>query len=187
MADKKDTEVQFLPPASQVDLDRRLAVDHLPDSVRQDNTENDYLNPEKVVAPYAVEDNDTSGYRGVSPEYMTYANETEKPHTPDEGPEAEAQRRLELGVANVRKSSSLAAEPQTNVGVVANETVNTATSGEGYSAKLVDAPADFSGRASDDVDYAGKPSASDGPSTGTKSTASPAKPATAKPGPKSNS
>lgn len=28
---------------------------------------------------YRVEGNDTSGYIGVSPEYMTYANETEKP------------------------------------------------------------------------------------------------------------
>lgn len=28
---------------------------------------------------YTVEGNDTSGYIGVSPEYMTYANETEKP------------------------------------------------------------------------------------------------------------
>lgn len=28
---------------------------------------------------YAVKGNDLSGFRGVSPEYMTYANETDKP------------------------------------------------------------------------------------------------------------
>lgn len=28
---------------------------------------------------YAVKGNDLSGFRGVSPEYMTYASETEKP------------------------------------------------------------------------------------------------------------
>lgn len=33
---------------------------------------------------YRVEGNDTSGYIGVDPEYMTYANETEKPHLTDE-------------------------------------------------------------------------------------------------------
>lgn len=33
---------------------------------------------------YRVEGNDTSGYIGVSPEYMTYANETEKPTLTDQ-------------------------------------------------------------------------------------------------------
>lgn len=32
---------------------------------------------------YRVEGNDTSGYVGVSPEYMTYANKTEKPELTD--------------------------------------------------------------------------------------------------------
>lgn len=40
------------------------------------------------VNQYAVEGNDLSGYVGVSPEYATYANETEKPSLTDEEAEA---------------------------------------------------------------------------------------------------
>jgi hypothetical protein len=38
-----------------------------------------------VLSPYAVEDNDTSAYVGVNPEYATYANETERPYRAEEG------------------------------------------------------------------------------------------------------
>lgn len=38
-----------------------------------------------VLAPYAVEGNDTSAYVGVNHEYMTYANDTEKPLRAEEG------------------------------------------------------------------------------------------------------
>jgi hypothetical protein len=38
-----------------------------------------------VLSPYAVEDNDTSAYVGVNPEYATYANETERPFRAEEG------------------------------------------------------------------------------------------------------
>lgn len=40
---------------------------------------------------FRVEGNDTSAYVGTSPEYMTYANETEQPHA-GEGAEAELQK-----------------------------------------------------------------------------------------------
>lgn len=158
MADKKD-EVEkavYTKSTAQLDLERRLENDNYPAGVLVTNRDDDALNPEKVVAPWATEDTDTSEYRGVSPEYMTHANETEKPLAADGGPEAEAQKRLEMGVAGVRKTVDPRGEIVTAVGVSDRETVNTATSGESYSAKLVDAAPDFQGRASDDMDYAGK-------------------------------
>lgn len=46
---------------------------------------------ETVYAPYAVEGNDVSGYVGVDPMYMTYANEGEKPYAADGGVWAEVE------------------------------------------------------------------------------------------------
>jgi hypothetical protein len=46
--------------------------------------------PDAEGHPYAVEDNDLSGYVGVSPEYQTYANETEKPDADSNDAEVEA-------------------------------------------------------------------------------------------------
>ena len=181
MADKDKVEVDNR-PTSQKDLEARLERDHLPEGVLVDNTTDDVRNPEVVNAPYATEEHDTSGYLGVSPEYMQYANETDKPLTADEGPEAEALKRLQGGVAGVRKTVDLRSEPATEVGVVASESLNTAVSGEGYSAKLVDAPKDYQGTASGDVDYAGK----DQTTTAAPTAKTPARPAT-KPAAKSSS
>lgn len=166
MADNKDKVEVDNRPTSQIDLERRLERDHLPEGVLVDNTSDDVRNPEVVNAPYATEEHDTSGYLGVSSEYMQYANETEKPLTADEGAEAEALKRLQGGVANVRKTVDLRAEPTTEVGVASGETVNTATSGEGYSAKLVDAPKDYQGTASGELAHPGEE-----PTTTTKTTA----------------
>lgn len=48
---------------------------------------------------YAVEGNELDGYVGVSPEYKTYANETERPYRAEEGtPERWEEDKL-LGVA----------------------------------------------------------------------------------------
>lgn len=41
--------------------------------------ESDKTAREVAKENYAVKGNDLSGFRGVSPEYMTYASETEKP------------------------------------------------------------------------------------------------------------
>lgn len=165
MADNDKVEVDNR-PTSQKDLEARLERDHLPEGVLVDNTSDDVRNPEVVNAPYATEEHDTSGYLGVSPEYMQYANETDKPLTATEGPEAEALKRLQGGVAGVRKFVDLRSEPATEVGVVAGETLNTAVSGEGYSAKLVDAPKDYQGTASGELAHAGQE-----PTTTTKTTA----------------
>jgi len=145
MADKDSKlapGVEMTRPTSQMDLERRLDEGFLPEGARRNNTEDEVLNPEVVVAPYKVEGNDTSGYLGVSSEYMTYANETEKPLTATEGPEAESLKLAQAGVAGVRKFKGVDNTPATEVGVGAAETLNTAVSGEGFSAALVDAPKD---------------------------------------------
>lgn len=142
--DKKETVEVDNRPTSQKDLEARLDAGFLPDSVRQENTGDDWRNPEVVQASHVLPGNDTSAYRGVSPEYMNYANESEKPYD-FEGAEGESVKLLESGVANVRKTLPVDNEPAETVGVGRVQTVNTATSGEGFSAGLVDAPADYNG------------------------------------------
>ena len=164
MADQKDQkeEAVYTKSTAQLDLERRMKNGNMPDLLRR-------TDPQDVVAPYAVEDNNTSEYRGVSMEYMTYANETEAPLRADEGPENEAQKLQEAGIADVRKVPDWDSTPSSVVGVTSTPTVNTATSGEGLKANVVEAPADFQGTASQDVDYAGKPD------TQTTTTAAPVK------------
>lgn len=59
-------------PTTQLDLEARAKRDYaLADPAK--------VEPDAVDAPFAVEDNDTSAYRGVDRDRMTYANDTEKP------------------------------------------------------------------------------------------------------------
>lgn len=71
-------EAQYAPPASQVDLERRQAIER-------------GESPDEEVAgrDFRVEGNDVSGYYGVDPVYATYANETDAPLRTKEGPEAQ--------------------------------------------------------------------------------------------------
>jgi hypothetical protein len=75
------------PSTAEVDLQRQLDEE----KARAKATTVDELAAVGAVAgtprDVAVEDNDTSGYVGVSPEYQTYANETEKPLAADGGPQ----------------------------------------------------------------------------------------------------
>jgi hypothetical protein len=48
-----------------------------------ENLTGDWLGDDEA-RNFAVEGNDLSGYIGVSPEYMTYADETQKPYSTDE-------------------------------------------------------------------------------------------------------
>lgn len=136
MADsKKDNEVVYAKSTAQLDLEERLARQNEP--VRVNLEEDDVLNPEKVVAPYKVEDNDTSAYRGVSPEYMTYADDRQKPFDAEEGVWADAEKAMTQGSAVSKPAPVL--EPKPTVGGGSSqEVVYSATSGEGYTAELVD-------------------------------------------------
>lgn len=83
---------------------------------------------------YAVEDNDTSGYVGVSSEYMTYANDTEKPLRAEEGVEAELEDKLLRG--GLVSKVAVGDGKQTQGGGSTYESVTTATSGDGFSSKV---------------------------------------------------
>lgn len=56
------------------------------ENVPEHDREADVVVEEPVIEgrDYRVEGNDVGGYLGVSPEYMTYANETEKPLLTDQ-------------------------------------------------------------------------------------------------------
>jgi hypothetical protein len=75
-------EAQYAPPASQVDLERRQAIER-GESPDEDTPGRDFR----------VEGNEVSGYYGVDPAYATYANETEAPLRTTEGPEAQVEKR----------------------------------------------------------------------------------------------
>lgn len=89
MAKKKEAEAQYAKPASQVDLEERLANGNK--SFRELSTSDTFEAPEEDGSgrDFAVEDNELDGYVGTSPEYMTYANETEKPGVAEDGVEAQ--------------------------------------------------------------------------------------------------
>ena len=64
--------------------------------------------PESEHPGYVVEDNDLSGYVGVSPEYQTYADEASKPLVADDDDGVEAK-----AVKNAQKAAERA-EVETN-------------------------------------------------------------------------
>lgn len=92
-------KAQYAPPASQVDLEARLENGNASDKVLSTAEIAPTPDPKEVAGQsYAVEGNKLDGYIGTSPEYMTYANDTEKPgHNPEDSVEDEvAEAFLEL-------------------------------------------------------------------------------------------
>lgn len=92
MVKKKDEPV-YEKPASQVDLEARIANGNASNQVVIDSNEyrrrKESGELEDVAGrDFTVEGNDTSGYVGVDPIYQNYANETEAPMKADEGAEA---------------------------------------------------------------------------------------------------
>lgn len=96
--------------------------------------------PTTVYAPYAVEDNDTSAYVGVSPEYMTYASDTEKPLRADGGVEGDLEEAVldgsKFAVGTVTPVATDADTSTVGSGA-SSDLVYTATSGEGFTAEKV--------------------------------------------------
>lgn len=140
MAETKHPGIELnVPSRAQRDLEERHAAGYLP--VQVDNTKNDVANPEVVNDGYAVEGNDTSAYLGVSPEYMTYANETDQPRRATEGVEAEVLDHLQAGTPTVFRTEVPSTDRPAEVGGQRFENLNTAVSGSGYSSELSDRPA----------------------------------------------
>lgn len=94
MAEQDDQDKPYITqPTTTVDLARRYAEE-------KDGKQVEVVNP----TPYAVEDNDVSAYAGVSEEYATYADVRQQPFLAEDGPEAEAERRIrgaEAGLTTV--------------------------------------------------------------------------------------
>lgn len=84
MADEKQ-KAQYAPSAQQVDLEERLANGNASTRVLSTADIRRDEEPPQDGRSYAVEGNDLDNYVNTSPEYMTYANETEKPHAAEEG------------------------------------------------------------------------------------------------------
>lgn len=101
--------------------------------------------------PYAVDGNETGDYVGVSPEYMTYANETEKPLRAEGGVEKDLEDEV-LGQDHLVAKVEPHKGTQTQGGGSMFETVTTATSGENHSATVAKV-------APDKVKVAGSPPA----------------------------
>lgn len=98
-------------PTTQLDLERRLAREEAglgPPSALNAEPDEDTAG---LARDFRVEDNDTSGYFGVAPEYQNYANETERPLVAEEGPEAAAEERL-AEAASAEVPSTEAPEPE---------------------------------------------------------------------------
>ena len=96
------------------------------------------LNP-----PFAVEDNDTSAYIGVAPEYMTYAEDLNKPFKAEgsaEGDDASAEvareEKLLKSTPLVQPRAEQPEAEQTEGGGSTQETIGTALSGENFSSEV---------------------------------------------------
>jgi hypothetical protein len=88
MAKPKEEEAQYAPPASQVDLEERRANDNKSDRMLLTAPGYEQDAPQDG-RDYRVEGNDLENYISTSPEYMTYANETEAPLRADDSVEEE--------------------------------------------------------------------------------------------------
>lgn len=133
MADEE--KGQRWPSTAELDLQRRQEEEQ-DESARLSALQGGAGQVSEANAPYAVEDNDTSNYVGVSPEYMTYASDTEKPMRAEEGALAALEEKA-LQATPVRQAS-VKENNQTQGEGTTFETVYPATSGEGFTSEKVE-------------------------------------------------
>jgi len=77
-------------------------------------------------APYAVEDQDTSGFVGVSPEYRTYSGVFRQPFQAEEGPTVDAEQEASERVL-VLQHPSHTPHPSTSLGTAGPREAGTAS------------------------------------------------------------
>lgn len=124
----EEDKVTRWPSNAELDLQRRL------DEEKQQAGE-----APSTGRDVAVEGNDTSDYVGVSPEYMTYANETEKPLRADGGPEEVLEDRVLERVAGAVASTERREGKSTQGGGSVTPTLYAATSGDSVQPEKVGA------------------------------------------------
>lgn len=144
-------------PNSQKDLERRMAADFSPKKLADEARDKELK--DGTIVSYAVEGNDTSGYIGVSPEYATYANETEAPLRATEGVEAEATEALTQPLRQAKVKPSYEGKQITGVGST-NPVIYSEVSGEDYKTEVVTVKGGKEPKTVEDVE---KLSASDRP------------------------
>lgn len=124
-----DKPVLGVKPTSQLDLERRRKVDHDPKKLAQSYADESAADGRE----YATEDTDDSNYVGVSPEYMTHANDTEKPLRGDEGVEAEIEDELFASAPPVNKTEAVVESNQIAGTGSTDPLLYPSTSGQVYS------------------------------------------------------
>lgn len=126
------------PSSDELDYQRRQESGEVPARISTTGE------PVTVHAPYAVEDNDTSAYVGVNPEYMTYANDTEKPLRAEGGVEGDREAAVfdSPPAVGLPSPNSTDEDTATAGSGASSDLVYTATSGEGYTATKVEPKAE---------------------------------------------
>lgn len=123
----QENEPYLTRPTTQTDLEARREADYRAAEVKTD--------PNATVAPYAVEDNDTSAYVGVDADKMTYAEDTHKPLRGDGVEDKVASEQLK-GYAVAKKQEGPERE-QTLGGGSEQPLAQVVTSGSSVTHKLV--------------------------------------------------
>lgn len=135
MAD--DEKGQRWPSTAELDLQARLDASQ-DESARLSELQGGAGQVSEVSDRYATEDTDTSGYVGVSPEYMTYADDRQKPFAAEGGALAEVEEKAKQ--ATPVRDVSVKDNNQTEGGGTSHESVYSATSGEDFTPEKVDNP-----------------------------------------------
>lgn len=117
-------------PTTTLDLERRQR------EAEEEKELSAVEDPEQVYAPYATEETETADYVAVSPEYMTHAGVAGQPMASEEGAEKDLEDKLKSGSV-VRQKPDTSGYQLDGSGSV-DELVTSATSGENFTAEVVD-------------------------------------------------
>lgn len=90
-------DVEYTKPNVVLDLERRQAEE-------QARASGEAPPADENARVFQVEDNDTSAYIGVDPEYQNYADETHKPFAAEEGAEQDAEQRVAEFLASEKQN-----------------------------------------------------------------------------------
>lgn len=134
MADTDEDQQTRWPSNAELDLKQRLEESQ-DESARLSALQGGAGQVSEVSQRFATEDTDTSEYVGVSPEYMTYADDRQKPFAAEDGPLAELEDKAKQ--ATPVREVVAKADNQTEGGGSTYESVYSATSGEDFSAETV--------------------------------------------------
>lgn len=110
-----DEEQVTAPTTEQVDLERRYVEEGLMDPK---DVSDQAAVPE--ARSFEVEGNDTSAYVGVSPEYMGYGDETQRPYAAEGGVQQVAEEKFAEAIsAEAPEAVEADEQTQVNAGVIA--------------------------------------------------------------------